>query len=169
MISFFLILIMLSSWGIKPKGALIIFLLTITASFSTYYRRYIKFTLGFETVTFATVIATVAYGPTVGIAVGLVSAFAAEFIPQMIDPSSFLWIFSYVLVALATWFLHGWGVPVFWLGMVASFIQNAVAEPIRIFSGDDYLRGMGIFSVVGSTMWNILLFSVLAGPVLSIV
>ncbi|MBI3051718.1 hypothetical protein HYY74_04650 [Candidatus Woesearchaeota archaeon] len=167
-IAVFFLLILLWSLGISMKAAFFITALTLTAALSTYYRVYMKFTLGFETVTLATVLTTVVYGPFVGIAVGLVSSFAAEFIPQLIDPSSFFWILSYIPAALAVAFLHSLGVPLFWLGMAATLIQNAIAEPIRLFSGDTLLRGMGVFSVTGSFISNLILFGVVAQPLLSL-
>ncbi|MBI4438913.1 hypothetical protein HY640_03200 [Candidatus Woesearchaeota archaeon] len=163
-ISCLFVVLLLSSLGLTFKGAVFVVALSLTAGLSTYYRRYTKLTIGFETVTFATVLTAVAYGPLIGSIVGLVSSFAAEFIPQLIDPSSFLWILSYPVVALVCSSLFESGVSLFWVGFVGSFIQNVIAEPIRIFSGDEYLRTMGVLGVTGSTVFNIILFRTLASP-----
>ena len=164
----FFLLLFVTSLGVPIHGFIAIVILSVIAAFSTYYRKYVKLTVGFETVTFATVLCTVAYGPMIGALVGLVSCFAAEFIPQLIDPSSFLWILSYPVVALVVYWLHGLGVPLFWLGMAGTAVQNIIAEPIRFLSGDELLRTMGFLSVTGSIISNIILFNLLAGPVLSI-
>ena len=161
-------ILIMSSLGVSVKGTFFVFALTIIGAFSTYYRKYVKLTFGFETVTLATVLTTVAYGPVIGSIVGLVSAFGAEFIPELIDPSSFFWILSYIPVAFAVHSMNASGVPLFWLGMIATVIQNVIAEPIRIFSGDELMRGMGVLSVGGSTVSNIILFSVVASPLLSL-
>ncbi|MBI2575564.1 hypothetical protein HYV82_06790, partial [Candidatus Woesearchaeota archaeon] len=112
----FFALLLLLSFGILLKNVIIIAILTAIASLSTYYKYYIKFTVGFELVTFATVITTVAYGPLIGAMVGLVASIAAEVIPKLIDPSSFLWIISMPISAFAVAFFHSLGVPIFWLG-----------------------------------------------------
>lgn len=73
-IAVFFVLLLLLAFGVVLKNVIIIAVLTAIASISTYYKHYIKFTVGFELVTFATVLTTVAYGPLIGAAVGLVSA-----------------------------------------------------------------------------------------------
>ncbi len=151
--------------GTSAKGAIMAIILTIIASFSTYYKRYVKFTMGFELVTLATVLTTVAYGPLIGALVGFVSATAAEVIPQMIDPSSFFWILSLIVSAFAVAFFHGMGVPLFWLGFVSLTIQFIMTEPIRFFSGDSYLKTMSIVNIVTTTAWTVLWFKVVA-PIL---
>ncbi|MBI2134176.1 hypothetical protein HYU11_05865 [Candidatus Woesearchaeota archaeon] len=160
-LGFFCILVLVLFGG-YIKNAVTILLLTLIASFSTYYKKYIRFTLGFELVTFSTVLTTVAYGPLIGAIVGFVSAVAAEVIPQLIDPSSLFWIISLPVSAFVVAFFHGLGVPLFWLGFISLFVQYAISEPMRIFSGDDYLRTMGFVNMITTLGWAILWFRVLA-------
>src|SRR3989344_16846 len=61
--------------------------LILLGSLSTIYKFKIKISFGFELVTLATVLSTVAYGPLIGFFVGFISALAAELIPQMIEAS----------------------------------------------------------------------------------
>ncbi len=163
---FFLIglfgLLVIFSLGSMLKAAFMILLLTLIASFSTFYKRYVKFTIGFELVTFSTVLTTVAYGPAIGALVGFVSAVAAEVIPQLIDPSSFFWIISLPVSAFAVAFFHGLGVPLFWLAYVSLAVQFIFSEPMRMLSGDEYLKTMGMVNMITSCVWTILWFKLLA-------
>lgn len=155
-------------FGIQLKNALVIVLLTLAASFSTYYKKYIKFTVGFELVTLATVLTAIAYGPFIGAIVGFVSSLAAEVIPQMIDPSSFFWIISVVVSAFAAAFLHSIGLPLFWIGMGALAVQLIISEPPRLFSGDQYLQSMAAVNIVTTLGWTVLWFRLLAEPLLTV-
>ncbi|MBI3033948.1 hypothetical protein HYY72_02215 [Candidatus Woesearchaeota archaeon] len=152
--------------GVAIKNSVMIIVLILVASFSTYYKKYVKFTLGFELVTFATVLTTVAYGPMVGALVGFVSSIAAEVIPQLIDPSSFFWIISLPVSAFVVAFFSSMGVPLFWLGFISIATQFMISEPIRIFSGDSYLKTMGTVNIVTTAAWTVLWFKLLAPAVL---
>ncbi len=160
----FLVLLLL---GAALKAAIFIVILTVVASVSMYYKRFFRFTFGFELVTFSTVLVTVAYGPMIGAVVGFVSAVAAEVLPQMIDSSSFFWIISVPVSAFVVSFMFGIGVPLFWLGFVSLAVQFMISEPIRIFSGDQYLKSMGIVNIVTTSAWALLWFRFLAPVVLS--
>lgn len=164
----FFILLLLAVLGINIKSAVMVVLLTVIASVSTIYKKYMKFTIGFELVTFSTVLTAVAYGPLIGAIVGFVSAVAAEVLPQLIDPSSFFWILSLPLSAVLAAFLYSLGVPIFWLGMLSVVVQLAVSEPMRIFSGDQYLVTMGTVNIITTLVWNILFFKILAPAILPI-
>lgn len=167
-IGVFFALLFVLALGINIKNVIMVVLLALVASFSTYYKKYIKFTIGFEFVTLATVLTAIAYGPLVGALVGLVSSIAAEVIPQLIDTSSFLWIISVPASAFVVYFFHGLGVPLFWLGIISILVQFIISEPIRIFWGDEYTRTMGWVNIVTTLGWTILWFRLLAPPLLSI-
>ncbi|MBI4438367.1 hypothetical protein HY640_00375, partial [Candidatus Woesearchaeota archaeon] len=116
--------------GLELDEAIITITLTAIASFSTIYKKYLKFTIGFELVTFATVLTTLKYGLPIGAVVGFVSALAAEVIPQLIDPSSFFWILSLPASAFAVSFFHNLGVnSLLWLGLISLAVQFTISEP----------------------------------------
>lgn len=63
-------------------------------------------------------------------------------------------------------FFHGIGVPLFWLGLLSIAVQFIISEPIRLFSGDEYLRTMSIVNIITTTGWTVLWFRVFAPVVL---
>ncbi|GEM_PF-3986773 len=162
----FFALLLLLSFGVVLKNVIIIAILTAIASVSTYYKYYIKFTIGFELVTFATVLTTVSYGPLVGAMVGFAAAIAAEVIPKLIDPSSFFWILSVPASAFIVALFHSMGVPIFWLGLISIAVQFIISEPLRLLSGDEYLKTMSLVNIITTTVWTIMWFRVLAPIVL---
>lgn len=147
----------------QSRKIITILLLTIIASFSTFYKFRVKISLGVELVTMATVLTSLVYGPVIGAIVGIISSTLSVVLPQMVDASDVFYVVAHAVVAFVVYALRGW--PLMALVIIAMLIEWAMSEPIRLLSGSIELRTMAFLYMSSNLIWNILVFIYIAPPV----
>jgi len=148
------------------KDSLIILVLMIIGSFSTFYKYRMKISLGVELVTMVTVLTSIVYGPIIGAIVGVITSTLSVVLPQMVDASDVLYIASKIVVAIVVYILRN--SPLMYLCIIALVIEWIISEPLRLMSGSIELRMMSFLYMSTGLIWNIFMFIYLAPPLLSI-
>ena len=157
-----LLLVVALVLGRYIKALLFICVLTIVASLSMVYNLVIRLSLGFEFIMLATVLCSVAYGPIVGVAVGLVSLFFAEFISTKLTYNTFVSFIGITIIGFIASF-NGGGNITMW-GIFMTVLYDLIIIPGYLITGSHPIKCF-IF-VVTHIPWNIWVFSVLAPRVL---
>ena len=147
------------------KDILIILVLMVIGSFSTFYKYRVKISLGVELVTMVTVLTSLVYGPIIGAIVGVISSTLSVVLPQMVDASDVLYIVSKIVVAIVVYILRG--SPLMFLCVIALVIEWIMSEPLRLMSGSIELRMMSFLYMSTGLIWNIFVFIYLAPPLLN--
>jgi hypothetical protein len=141
---------------------LVILVLVLLGSFSTYYKRKLGVPLGgFELVTFGTVISGILYGPVVGGLFGLVTLLASSILSADISPMTLLGVFATGLGGVIAGTIHG---TVFFIGMVVTVEILVLGQSIAFVVGDSEIKGTSIFYITTNILTNIALFATL-GPI----
>ncbi len=144
-----------------------VIVLTALGAISTIYKLNMKISFGFELVTMATVLTTLAYGPIIGAFVGLISSILAEILPQMIESSSIFWISSTALSAFLVAFVHVFTSNLMVLGLTSFALQMLISEPVRLM-GPPEIKVQGLLYITTGLAWNIFVFAKIAPFVLSL-
>ena len=140
------------------KALVFIVLLVVLGSVSMIYNRFVKLSLGVEFVMLATVLSAITYGPVVGMLVGALTLFLAEFVAWDINYHIFVSIIGIVIVGLVAYFLRGLPLVVLGLGMVV--LYNAIIMPLYLMMGSSPVK-CAIFTVT-HFLWNAWVFSAVA-------
>ncbi|MBI3036479.1 hypothetical protein HYY73_01830 [Candidatus Woesearchaeota archaeon] len=149
------------------KEAVVLALLAFIAVFSTLYKRFMRVPPAVELVTFATVMAGVAYGPVTGALFGAIITVVAEIMNSGIDA----FIIGYVPGRAAVGFVSAFfpTANMVTLGLLMSILYNAVAQPLYAFQSDAELRFKLLAFVVVNISFNFIIFSLLGNFVRGII
>jgi len=108
--------------NISFKTILVMLLLILAASFSTFYFNYFTAPVNFELVKLATILAAVSYGLLPGLAVGVISTFAGKALIGRVDEKLPFSMLTISLVAVAAWLFSSANIAV--LGIILVGIYN---------------------------------------------
>lgn len=149
-------------FDISPRALLAVPLLILVASFSTFYFNYVVLPVNFELVKLATVLASVAYGPLPGLAVGVASTFFGKVLIGRIDEKLPLSMLAISAMALAAAFFHSPG-NIAGLGMALVAAYNLAMLGLSQAMGGDLAWNVPYEGT--NLLFNLFLFSKIA-PVL---
>ena len=134
--------------------------LTVLGSISTFYKYRIKLSLGVELCTLATVLCGIAYGPIIGMVVGIISCTLSVVLPQMVDATDVFYIVAFAIVGLLSPLMfHVFHLHLMIIAMIAVIIIMVISEPLRLLSGSVELQFMAWLFIVTNLAWNFLIFS----------
>ncbi len=146
------------------KTAVIIPVLILAASFSTFYFNYVSIPVNFELVKLATILASVSYGFLPGIAVGLASTFFGKVLIGRVDEKLPMSMLVISIVALAASFLSGAGITA--LGITLVLAYNVIMLLLSIMMGGDLAWNLPYEA--SNFLFNLLLFTKVAPLLLQI-
>lgn len=156
---FLLILVFMTFFlGQINKAFLFIPGLMILGSLSMIYNLFIRISLGVEFILLATVLCAVAYGPIVGVFVGIVTLFFAEFISGKMTYNTFVSFIGIIIVAVIAAFSGGGNITT--LGIIMVVLYDVIIIPLYLLTGSNPVSSF--FFVVTHIPWNIWVFSVIA-------
>lgn len=153
----FLVLVALAL-GRYNKALLFIPGLTILASLSMIYNLFFRISLGFEFIMLATVLCSVVYGPVVGVCVGLVSLFFAEFISTKLTYNTFVSFIGIAIVGFVASFYTGGNIAMW--GIFMTILYDVIIIPGYLLTGSNPIKCF--IYVITHIPWNVWVFSVIA-------
>jgi len=144
--------------GSFVRNLFIVLAFYVLASISLFYNRWLKISLGFEFITFATVFMGILYGPVVGALVGFFSLTTAELITLRFTGST---IISLVAISFIGIISHNFAsMDIRYAGILLAFIYDLIIIPLYILTGSHPLRS---FLFMGThLLWNGWLFFTIA-------
>ncbi len=140
------------------KAAVIIPILILAASFSTFYFNYVSLPVNFELVKLATILAAVSYGFLPGIAVGISSTFFGKVLIGRIDEKLPLSMLAIAIIALAASILHGIDITALGISLVLAY--NTMMLLVSIMLGGNMAWNLPYEA--SSFFFNLLLFTKVA-------
>ncbi|HLD97361.1 MAG TPA: hypothetical protein VI934_03395 [Candidatus Nanoarchaeia archaeon] len=146
------------------KAAVIIPILVLAASFSTFYFNYISLPVNFELVKLATILTAASYGFLPGIAVGIASTFFGKVLIGRIDEKLPLSMLAISLVSLAASMLHS--IDVTMLGIALVLAYNTLMLMMSIMMGGDLAWNLPYEA--SNFFFNLLLFTKVAPLLLQV-
>lgn len=156
-------------FGRNIKDILLVGVLGLAASYSTIYKRTIRMPSAIELVTLGTVITGAAYGPLVGALFGIITTVASEIISSGVDVNTLFYAISRgISGGIAQLLIVNFGLGVVVTGMIALAIFHVVSEAIYLTAGGIEAVPKIIYFVVVNTLFNLLAFTFLGSPLLSL-
>lgn len=160
----FAVLLLIIIFTSEMRAIISILLLAAAGGFGQVYRRSIRIPPAIEFVTFGTVLVGYSYGPWAGAIFGIVVTLAAELMSSTVDAFVIGYIPARAAIGVIASFLPGQ--PIVTVGIWMTLAYNVLAQPLYMIQPDAELRMKLIFFVTGNIIFNILLFRLLAEPVL---
>lgn len=156
-------------FGRNIKDILLVSVLAFAASYSTIYKRTIRMPSAVELVTLGTVITGAAYGPLIGALFGVITTVASEIISSGVDVNTLFYAVSRgISGGVAQLLIVNFGWSVVMAGMAALAIFHVVSDAIYLISGGVEAVPKIIYFAIVNTLFNLLVFAFLGGPLLSL-
>lgn len=156
-------------FGRHIKDILLVSGLALAASYSTIYKRTFRFPSAVELVTLGTVVTGAAYGPLPGVLFGVFTTIASEIISSGVDVNTLFYAVSRGIAGgVAQVLIVNFGVGVLAMGMIALVIFHVVSDAIYLVSGGIEAVPKVIYFIIVNTLFNLLVFAFLGGPLLSL-
>ena len=156
----------------QVKAFLIITLLGVAATFSTFYKRVFQAPPAFELITLTVVAVSIFYGPVIGALYALVISITSEIAAQALDPFSITYIPPRIATAFVAPWLYGNGTgPVHniaVLGLLMSLLYNALQQPVYYYLTDVEKRIKSLYFSSLNIPLNFLIFKFLGEPLFEI-
>ena len=161
-------LVVIVLFGRNIKDILLVGVLAFAASYSTIYKRTIRMPSAVELVTLGTVVTGAAYGPLVGALFGVLTTIASEIISSGVDVNTLFYAISRGIAGgVAQLLIVNLGLSVVMAGMAALVIFHVVSDFIYVVSGGIEAVPKVVYFIVVNTLFNLLVFTFLGGPLLS--
>jgi len=160
----FAILLLTIIFTSQMRKIISILLLAAAGAFGQVYRRSIRIPPAIEFVTFGTVLVGYSYGPWAGAIFGVVVTIAAEIMSSTIDAFVVGYVPSRAAIGVIASFLTAQGIVDVGIWMTVAY--NVLAQPLYLLQPDAELRLKLVFFVTGNIIFNVMLFKLLAEPVL---
>lgn len=145
---------------------LILLLMAIPSTFITMYKRVVRLPPALELISLTATMATVFYGPVVGIIYTIIVNFASEVASGHPDEMTLTYVPSRIVQVLFVHFAYAYfgltGIVA--LGIWGNVAFNAVQQPIFMALVDIEKRLKAIYFVMLNIPLNILIFKVLGPP-----
>ncbi len=156
-------------FGRHIKDILLVSGLALAASYSTIYKRTFRFPSAVELVTLGTVVTGAAYGPLPGVLFGVITTIASEVISSGVDVNTLFYAVSRGIAGgVAQVLILNFGVGVLAMGMIALVIFHVVSDAIYLVSGGIEAVPKIVYFIIVNTLFNLLVFAFLGGPLLSL-
>ncbi len=156
----------------QVKSFIVIALLGLAATFSTFYKRVFQAPPAFELITLTVVAVGIFYGPGVGALYAIVVSITSEIAAQALDPFSITYIPPRIATAFAASWLYGNGTgPVHniaVLGLLMSLLYNALQQPVYYYLTDVEKRIKSFYFGSLNIPLNFLIFKFLGEPLFSL-
>lgn len=148
----------------QAKAFIVIALLGVAASFSTFYKRVFQAPPAFELITLSVVAVAAFYGPWVGALFAIVVSISSEIAAQALDPFSITYIPPRIATAfVAPWLLQN-GTSIAVVGLLMSLLYNALQQPVYWLLTDPEKRIKSIYFGSLNIPLNFIIFKVIGGP-----
>ncbi len=143
------------------KALIIITILGLAATFSTFYKRVFQAPPAFELITLTVVVVAIFYGPLVGALYAVVISLTSEIAAQALDPFSITYIPPRIATAfVAPWLYHN-GTSVAIIGLLMSLLYNLLQQPVYWYLTDPEKRIKSIYFSSLNIPLNFLIFKFL--------
>lgn len=164
----FALLVLLVLFTAQIKAFIIIMILGLAATFSTYYKRVFQAPPVFELMTLTTVAVSVFYGPVIGTFYTIVISITSEIAGQALDPFSITYIPPRIVTAfVAPWLYHN-GTSVAMLGLLMSGLYNLLQQPVYWLLTDPEKRIKSLYFSSLNIPLNWLIFKFVGVPLFQI-
>ena len=164
----FIAAILLLFFTAQIKTFIVLSILGVVATFSTFYKRVFQAPPAFELITLTVVAVSIFYGPGVGSLYAVVISISSEVASQALDPFSITYIFPRIVTAFVAPWLYGQGSGplhnVAMLGLAMSLLYNALQQPVYWFLTDPEKRIKALYFSILNIPINWLVFKFLGGP-----
>ena len=152
----------------QAKAFIIIAILGVAASFSTFYKRVFQAPPAFELITLSVVTVSVFYGPVTGALFAVVVSITSEIAAQALDPFSITYIPPRIATAFAAPILLHNGTGIAMLGFLMSLLYNALQQPVYWLLTDPEKRIKSIYFGSLNIPLNFIIFKVIGPPLFTI-
>ncbi len=162
----FILLLML--FTAQVKTFIIITVLGLAATFSTFYKRVFQAPPAFELITLTVVAVSIFYGPGIGALYAIVISITSEIAAQALDPFSITYIPPRIATAFVAPWLYGNGagpvssIPL--LGLLMSLLYNALQQPVYYYLTDVEKRIKSFYFSSLNIPLNFLIFKFIGEP-----
>lgn len=162
-ITFFILLglIVLIFFGSYVKALFLMLLFIVIGTFSMFYNKIIKLSLGIEFIMLGLVLSGFLYGPVAAIFVGFASLFLAEVITERFTYSTFVSFIGIFTIGFLTQYLTDMGITA--AGILLTIIYDAIIIPGYLLLGSEPWRCM--LFLVTHIIFNVWVFFTLAPPI----
>ncbi|PIO03930.1 hypothetical protein COT48_03025 [Candidatus Woesearchaeota archaeon CG08_land_8_20_14_0_20_47_9] len=124
--------------GSLTKRLLFVLLFLFLSSISMIYNRSINVSLGFEFVTFGTIMCGIVYGPGTAIFVGLIGIFLAEYVGGRMQPHTIISFIGMGFIGFIAHFFAGMDIRL--AGILLVIIYDAIICPLYLIYGSEPAR-----------------------------
>ncbi|MBI2176455.1 hypothetical protein HYU40_03885 [Candidatus Woesearchaeota archaeon] len=163
--AFILLFILFTS---QVKAFIIMGILGLAATFSTFYKRVFQAPPAFELITLTVVAVGIFYGPWIGALYAAVISITSEVASQALDPFSMTYIPPRIATAfVAPWLYHS-GVSVALIGLLMSLLYNLLQQPVYWYLTDPEKRIKSIYFGSLNIPMNFLIFKFLGEPLFAV-
>jgi hypothetical protein len=139
-------------------------ILALAGSFAQIYKRALRVPPAVEFVTFGTVMVGYVYGPWAGAIFGAVVTLSAEVISSAVDAFIIGYVPSRAIIGFTAAYMTGYSIV--FVGIAMTLLYNLLAQPLYLLQPDFELRMKVVAFVVVNIIFNILVFRMLAEPIL---
>ncbi|MBI4175914.1 MAG: hypothetical protein HY518_01810 [Candidatus Aenigmarchaeota archaeon] len=151
--------------GPAMKYVLVLGMLLIIASLSTFYYNYFHSPFNFELVKLSSIVATFAYGLVPGIAMAVAATLFSRLLSSRLNQRAVGSLLGIVAAVGVAYLLQPWGVVA--AGMAAVLVYHLINLPLSLSMGDNW--GFASVYTLSNVFFNALLISRLAPFLLSVV
>lgn len=160
--------VLLMLFTAQIKALIIISLLGIAATFSTFYKRVFQAPPAFELITLTVVAVGIFYGPWAGALYAFVISLTSEIAAQALDPFSMTYIPPRIATAfVAPWLYHN-GTSIAMIGLLMSLLYNLLQQPVYWYLTDPEKRIKSVYFGSMNIPLNFLIFKFLGVPLFTV-
>lgn len=170
--SLFAFIVIFILFTAQVKAFIVITILGVAATFSTFYKRVFQAPPAFELMTLTISAISIFYGPGIGALYAIVVSITSEIAAQALDPFSITYIFPRIVTAFVAPWLYGNGagpvgsIPL--LGLLMSLLYNALQQPVYYYLTDIEKRIKGLYFSALNIPLNFLIFKFLGEPLFEV-
>lgn len=152
----------------QVKAFIILSILGLAATFSTFYKRVFQAPPAFELMTLTVSAVGIFYGPWVGALYATIVSITSEVASQALDPFSMTYIPPRIATAfIAPWLYHN-GTSVAVIGLLMSLLYNLLQQPVYWLLTDTEKRIKSVYFGSLNIPLNFLIFKFLGEPLFTV-
>lgn len=160
--------ILLIFFAPQIKALIILTVLGLAATFSTFYKRVFQAPPAFELITLTVVAVSIFFGTVVGCLYAFIISITSEVASQALDPFSITYIPPRMVTAVVAPMLYHGGMSIPMLGLLMSALYNVLQQPVYWLLTDPEKRIKSLYFSSLNIPINWLVFSFLGGPLFGI-
>ncbi len=146
------------------KAFIILTILGLAATFSTFYKRVFQAPPAFELITLTVVAVSIFFGPLIGCVYAFIISISSEVASQALDPFSITYIPPRMVTAVVAPILYQGGMSIPMLGLLMSSLYNLLQQPVYWYLTDPEKRIKSLYFSSLNIPINWLIFKFLGGP-----